>query len=382
MDDKINILKMQGYDDFKCTADKCKFTCCAGWDIGIDDETYDKWKSENHSTEYILKNVIKRKCGKREEFLINKEIHESCPLLDSHGLCQVVKNHGEDYLSMTCRTFPRVENIFGENRELSLSCACPEVVESISNIKGKLVLDSEVAEDIDTDLLEVKLRHRLIKIIQHENFHLDNKLVVGYQLLMELIRYKNFGKGALLNSIEKYKSVETIEEVINDCAALDEDLEGSIEEINYLLVDIIENYKEVEGLQELLKDIYDYAEEADLGELAANWHDFKDSFKKYDRLMENCIISKVLTNCVSSDLKEMTIAFQLIILEYLLVRYAVFIKSSISGDNEINLQHIKDYIVAFSRVIGNNSEATVEFINDGFGDSIIDIGYLCFISLF
>ena len=72
----------------------------------------------------------------------------------------------------------------------------------------------------------------------------------------------------------------------------------------------------------------------------------------------------------------------MIILEYLLVRYAIFLKYSISRDNNISVDDIKDYIVCFSRVIGNNSESVIEFLQDGFGDPILEIGYLCFISLF
>ena len=32
------------YKDFKCTASKCTDTCCAGWEIIIDDETYKNYK--------------------------------------------------------------------------------------------------------------------------------------------------------------------------------------------------------------------------------------------------------------------------------------------------------------------------------------------------
>ena len=44
MNKKINISKIIDYDKFKCTADKCKFTCCEGWDINIDQNTFSKWK--------------------------------------------------------------------------------------------------------------------------------------------------------------------------------------------------------------------------------------------------------------------------------------------------------------------------------------------------
>ena len=60
----------------------------------------------------------------------------------------------------------------------------------------------------------------------------------------------------------------------------------------------------------------------------------------------------------------------------------MFLNYSIRDDNNIKLEDIKDYIVCFSRAIGNNSDSVIEFIEDGFGDPILEIGYLCFISLF
>ena len=56
-----------------------------------------------------------------------------------------------------------------------------------------------------------------------------------------------------------------------------------------------------------------------------------------------------------------------VIIEYLLVRYAVFLKYCMNKNKEIDPQDIKDYIVAFSRIIGNNTEAVKEFFRDGFG---------------
>ncbi|MEG2936061.1 MAG: flagellin lysine-N-methylase [Clostridium sp.] len=382
MNNREEILKIKGYDEFKCTAEKCRFTCCAGWDIGIDDDTYVKLKQDENNTDYILNKVESKSCGKGEAYFINKETRESCPFLDEKGLCQIIKSHGEDYLSLTCKNFPGVANIFGGKKELSLTCSCPEVVEIISNVQGKVRIGEKFNEGVDKDLLEVKLRDGLVNIVEQEELSLDNKLIVGYQLLMELLKYKNFGNGALLNSIEKYNVRETVEEVIKDCDELELDLDGSIEEINYLFIDIIENYKEVEGLKELLGGISDFAEEANLEELAENWNEFKTKFKSFDELLEKCIVSKILSNCVDIDLRKMITTFELIILEYLLVRYAVFMKGAMSEDKEVNLQDVKDYVVAFSRVIGNNTEAVVEFIKDGFGDSILEIGYLCFITLF
>ena len=32
------------YKDFKCIADKCRHSCCVGWEIDVDDATMEKYK--------------------------------------------------------------------------------------------------------------------------------------------------------------------------------------------------------------------------------------------------------------------------------------------------------------------------------------------------
>ncbi len=89
MNKEINISKISYYDKFKCIADKCNFTCCEGWDIAIDYETYSKWKNIEDNS--LLNNVKVNKCGRKKEYLINKETSERCLLLDHKGLCNIVK---------------------------------------------------------------------------------------------------------------------------------------------------------------------------------------------------------------------------------------------------------------------------------------------------
>ena len=125
--------------------------------------------------------------------------------------------------------------------------------------------------------------------------------------------------------------------------------------------------------------IFQIAEEVDIASLTERWKEFKVAFEEYNNLIENCIISKVLSSCVSDDIEEMTINLEMIILEYLLTRHALFLKYCM---NEITTEDVKDYIVCFSRVVGNNIEAVEEFIADGFDDEILEVGYLCFISIF
>ncbi|AGX41951.1 flagellin lysine-N-methylase [Clostridium saccharobutylicum] len=378
----VDTLKITNYDKFKCIADKCRFTCCDGWDVSIDTDTYNKWKKENDKAEFILNNVKIRKCGSKKGYFINKENHEACPLLDKQGLCQVVKSLGEEYLSSTCHRFPRVENIFEDRKELSLSCACPEVVELISSINGKINIISENGTNLKSNLLELRIREVLIDIMQKESFSLEDKLIVSCQMLLTVLEKENFREEGLLEELERYKNKGNMQGLIDMYNEIESDINDSVEEINYLFLDIIKNYKEVSNFEILLKDISEFAENIEIESLSIKWHDYKSLFEQYNMLIENCIVSDILSSCISDDIEEMTISFQMIAVEYLLVRYAVFLKYCMNENKEINVEDVKDYIVVFSRIIGNNTEAVIEFFREGFGEPVLEIGYLCFITLF
>ncbi|SCJ04203.1 Flagellar biosynthetic protein fliU [uncultured Clostridium sp.] len=380
MNKEINISKISYYDKFKCIADKCKFTCCEGWDVAIDSDTYSRWKKIDDNN--LLSNVKVNKCGGKKEYLINKKTSERCLFLDDKGLCNIVKERGEEYLSLTCSTFPRIENIFEDLKEISLSCACPEVVEIISNMDSGIEMYNEGFDNSYEYLLELKIRENIVNIINIENLELDKKLILSFQMLLNILYNEEITEDLLLNEFESFKDTKYLKELIDMYDEIEVNKYDAIEEVNNLFLDIIENYKDVSGLEILLKDISHYAEEADLDNLVDIWESFEGQFEEYNTLLKNCIIAKVLSSCISDDVEELALSLQMIIIEYLLVRYAVFLNYSIREDNNIKIEDIKDYIVCFSRVIGNNSDSVIEFLEGGFGNPILEIGYLCFISLF
>lgn len=49
------VLKPIYYDEFACVGGDCKDTCCAGWTIGIDDETYKKYQQITGEFLYMSK---------------------------------------------------------------------------------------------------------------------------------------------------------------------------------------------------------------------------------------------------------------------------------------------------------------------------------------
>ncbi|MCI6691399.1 MAG: flagellin lysine-N-methylase [Clostridium sp.] len=371
-----NILKIKEYDKFKCIADKCKFTCCKGWDINVDTNTYNKWK-EKSELNYLLDNVRFIKSNGENSYLIKKETRGVCPLLSDEGLCNIVINHGEEYLSSTCKSFPRIENDFEDVKELTLSCSCPEVVNIISNMKEKIYIESNEELSYIEDLGSLQIREALVNILQKEDITLENKLILSYNVLFNILDSDDLDYEDLIELLENYKSKKYIKEKLNEFREYNnKDKLKSLKEINSLFIDIIENYRNVPLFKEALKDIYKFAEKINIEKIFNNWREVKDLFKEYDPLMENCIVSKVLSSCISDDLEEMIISLEIIILEYLFIRHAVFLNYCINENKEIIIEDIKDYIVIFSRIIGNNSDAVMEFLLDMFEDEILDFDYI------
>ena len=221
------------YNKFKCTADKCKQTCCEGWDINIDEKTYSKWNEDK--LESYLSNTL---CKNNDEYIIRKDIKESCPFLDEKGLCKIVKVHGDDYISETCRTFPRIIND-KDIKEYSLSCACPEVVELIHNENKRIAFNKE------SRLLELKLRNFAIEIIQNEELPIATKILIAYDMLLTALENSDNSDEVILELLEKYSCKSYIDDLYRAISEDEIDLYDSLDEINSLFLDIIANYKEV-----------------------------------------------------------------------------------------------------------------------------------------
>ena len=95
------------YKDFKCIANKCRHSCCIGWEIDIDDETFDFYKSVKGDFGKKLKSYIKSESG-INSFILDK--NERCPFLNKDNLCDIYIELGENNLCQICSDHPRFRN--------------------------------------------------------------------------------------------------------------------------------------------------------------------------------------------------------------------------------------------------------------------------------
>jgi len=166
------------YPDFHCIADRCRHSCCIGWEIEIDDETLVRYRSVPGAFGDRLTAGI-RTDGECACFRLSE--NERCPFLNESGLCDIILNLGEDYLSQICTDHPRFRNFFSDRTEIGLGLCCEAAGRLIlGNPKQpELIIleddgqDEELHED---DKLLLQTRGHLIAIAQNRNLSLDARM--------------------------------------------------------------------------------------------------------------------------------------------------------------------------------------------------------------
>ena len=132
----MRIVVPEYFLDFKCIADKCKDSCCIGWEIDVDDEA--KAKYESLDTELGREIVEKTQHG---YFPLQK--NGRCAFLDEKGLCRIISAVGDGYLCDICREHPRYYGVGNGIIEGGLGLGCEEaariILASGGNVKFKEV---------------------------------------------------------------------------------------------------------------------------------------------------------------------------------------------------------------------------------------------------
>ncbi|GIO67589.1 flagellin lysine-N-methylase [Paenibacillus cookii] len=153
MKKKFVVLKPQYMNQFQCIGPSCPDTCCAGWKIDIDKRTYKNYRNirnkdiANKVSEFVVRN---KEESNDEKYAYIQAKEGACGFLNN-GLCDIQLNFGEDYLSKTCLTYPRVFNFVDERVELSAKLSCPEI--------ARLALSNEKPMEFDLDEEVLDARH-------------------------------------------------------------------------------------------------------------------------------------------------------------------------------------------------------------------------------
>lgn len=164
-------VKPHFYDQFQCIADRCPDTCCAGWQIMIDEESLLKYSRIEGGFGNRLMTSIDWEEGAFLQF------DGRCSCLNEKNLCDLYEELGEEYLCSTCRMYPRHVEEYEDVREWSLSLSCPEAARMILECEEPLTFlteetgESEPEPDESFDFLLYsslnEIREILFRMIQN-----------------------------------------------------------------------------------------------------------------------------------------------------------------------------------------------------------------------
>lgn len=197
------------YKEFSCIADKCEATCCAGWQIVVDEDSLKKYKKVIGEFKQRIKNSVDFK-----ERVFYQNSGKRCAFLNDRNLCDMYTALGEDSLCETCKRYPRHIEEFENVREFTLSVSCPEVArillskkEPVQFFDVELEAEEEFFDDFDPMVYEKlkEARGEMLKFAQ------DRKIPLGERAAglwnFAVIFQDKMDEGTLLSDDKIYENL-------------------------------------------------------------------------------------------------------------------------------------------------------------------------------
>jgi lysine-N-methylase len=151
------------YKKFSCIGSACEDTCCAGWNIEIDDRSMETYLHTPGAFGAWLKSGIDRAT---QSFRLKGR---NCAFLNQDGLCDIYRELGKEKLCDTCRHYPRHMEDYGTLQEISLSLSCPEAARVILGdayqcaVKQKIETEDELVGEM-SEAGAVEVTNHVVKV--------------------------------------------------------------------------------------------------------------------------------------------------------------------------------------------------------------------------
>ena len=188
------------YKDFKCIADRCRHSCCVGWEIDIDEATEKKYASL--TGDYA--NTIRESIDRADVPHFRLASGERCPHLDECGLCKIITAYGDEALCDICREHPRFYNDTARGKEVGLGMACEEachIILSSDAYDEQVVLGDVEAGDVP-DFDVIPMRDGILAILKEETPYKSRLKRIARKVHASLSIHTDGAWRSILSSLE------------------------------------------------------------------------------------------------------------------------------------------------------------------------------------
>ena len=166
------------YPEFSCIAGACRHSCCIGWEIDIDEDTREYYRTVSGE---IGKRLAENIADGEDGSCFRLGESERCPFLNRDNLCDLILTLGEDSLCQICDDHPRFVNFFTDRQETGLGLCCEAAGKLILMKKTptQLICTGEIPSENIPDEEEtglLALRGELIAIAQDRSLSLTARI--------------------------------------------------------------------------------------------------------------------------------------------------------------------------------------------------------------
>ncbi|GAA0121408.1 flagellin lysine-N-methylase [Clostridium faecium] len=369
---------------FKCIGDKCEDSCCIGWNVDIDKDTYNKYRNiKNKKMKEKLDKIVKRNRTKNSKFSYAK-IHlekNRCPFLNENYLCDIYINLGKEYLSNVCTTYPRSYNKINGIVEKSLTLSCPEVIR-LALLNSELmefeeIEFNEVLGDININVDTNKplfdkplekyfwdLRIFTISLLQNRSYSLEERLIIlglFYQKVNELIKEKK--DNYIIPTIDIYLdsiSNGSYNQLLNNIPSQNFIQMNMLKKIiDKRIIKGVVNEKYIECFKECLLGL-GYIEGEEIDNIPNNYiKAYEKHYKPYicnhSYILENYLVNYVFKNVFPlGNRKNVFDEYMMLIIHYAMIKMQLIGISGYYKEN-FSTKHVIKLIQSFAKVVEHDN---------------------------
>jgi len=376
---KVNIFLPKYMVEFKCISSSCIDSCCAGWDINIDEDTYNKYINSTGQLKVLLEGKFTQNKDQHESFnhgfMVLKD-ENRCPFLNSNMLCDIHGGDGQDNLCITCKSYPRVFNIVDNVYEKSGLPSCIEICTIAFLNKDKMEF-IEVEEDIEEKNIEIR------RIIDSEAFEGTESLLEYFWdirvISINIMQSRSFYIEERLNILKNF--YEQIEEMYNSNEF--DNIEELLEDFNNEVVDyellkgvtfkennefyislaqdeLVKNIRSVR-LKECVKEYKNgilneksILNQNDICKYLEETSKYFNELEEYSYVFENYLVNQIFKDLIPFNKGEILIeSIKVLVNSYRIIK-AYVIGMAINSKDEITGEKIIRVIQALSKDIEHN----------------------------